>query len=75
VPGASSRKRFTDEVIHLFAAFDLQPVPTRHEESEVIEVVCMPLAEALDRIWSGELRDAKSALALLHAARLVGLLG
>jgi ADP-ribose pyrophosphatase len=66
---------FTDEVIHLFAAFDLQPVPTRHEESEVIEVVCMPLAEALDRIWSGELRDAKSALALLHAARLVGLLG
>src|SRR5262245_50946838 len=25
---------FTDEVIHLFAAFDLEPVPTRHEHDE-----------------------------------------
>jgi ADP-ribose pyrophosphatase len=63
---------FTDEVIHLFAAFDLEPVAQRLEHDEVIEVVQVPLAEALARVWSGELRDAKSALALLHAARRVG---
>jgi len=63
---------FTDEEIHLFAAFDLTPVPTRHEEDEVIEVVRMPLAAALERVWRGELRDAKSALALLHAAHRLG---
>jgi ADP-ribose pyrophosphatase len=63
---------FTDERIHLFAAFDLEPVPHAREEHEVIEVVPMRLGDALDLIWRGELRDAKSALALVHAARLLG---
>ena len=65
---------FTDEIIHLFAAFDLEPVPTRHERDEVIELVPMRLASALDLIWRGQLHDAKSALALIHAARHVGAL-
>jgi len=63
---------FTDEVIHLFAGFDLTPTQTRHEEDEVIEVLQVSLDEALDRVWQGELVDAKSAMALLHAARHVG---
>lgn len=63
---------FSDEVIHLFAAFDLSPVPSRPEDDEVIEVVRMPLADALEKIWSGELTDAKSALALVHSARRLG---
>jgi ADP-ribose pyrophosphatase len=65
---------FTDEVIHLFAAFDLEPIPQRLESDEVIEVVPTPIGDALERIWSGELRDAKSAIALIHAARRIGLL-
>ncbi len=63
---------FTDEVIHLFAAYELAPVPTRHEPDEVIELVPMPFAEALELVWRGELTDAKSALALVHAAHRVG---
>jgi ADP-ribose pyrophosphatase len=63
---------FTDEVIHLFAAFDLTRTAMRPEDDEVIEVMRVPLEEALDLIWRGELRDAKSALALIHAARHVG---
>jgi ADP-ribose pyrophosphatase len=63
---------FTDEMIHLFAAFDLTPVDARPEDDEVIEVIRLPLAEALDLVWRGELRDAKSALALIHAARRLG---
>lgn len=63
---------FTDERIHLFAAFDLVPVDTRPEEDEVIEVVRVPLDEALGLVWRGELNDGKSALALLHAARRLG---
>lgn len=65
---------FTDEVIHLFAAFDLEPIPTRHEDDEVIEVLRVPLREAIDKVWRGEINDAKSALALLHAARRMGML-
>ena len=63
---------FTDERIHLFAAFDLEPVPHRREADEVIEVVRMSLDDALALVWSGALSDAKSALALLHAARQLG---
>jgi ADP-ribose pyrophosphatase len=63
---------FTDEVIHLFAAFDLGPCSSRPEDDEVIEVIRVPLARALDLVWRGELCDAKSALALIHAARHVG---
>jgi ADP-ribose pyrophosphatase len=65
---------FTDEVIHLFAAFELTPVPQALEHDEVLEVVPTPLARALEMIYAGELRDAKSALALLLAARHVGAL-
>jgi ADP-ribose pyrophosphatase len=63
---------FTDEVIHLFAAFELEKVPTRHEDDEVIELLQLPLGEALDLVWRGELTDAKSALALIHAAHHLG---
>ncbi len=65
---------FCDEVIHLFAAFDLDAVPTRLEADEIIELVPTPIDHALELVWSGELNDAKSALALLHAARHVGCL-
>ena len=65
---------FTDEVIHLFAAFDLEPCEQRLDHDEVIEVVEVPLAQALEMVWRGELNDGKSALALLQAARYVGAL-
>jgi ADP-ribose pyrophosphatase len=63
---------FTDERIHLFAAFDLEAVASRPEDDEWIEPVRMTLDHALELVWRGELNDAKSALALLHAARRVG---
>lgn len=63
---------FTDERIHLFAAFDLEEVPQRLEPDEAIEVESMPFSEALELVWRGEIDDAKSALALLHAARRSG---
>ena len=65
---------FTDERIHLFAAFDLEEVPSRLDEDEAIEVFVTSLDDALDRVWRGELNDAKSALALIHAARRIGAL-
>jgi len=60
---------FTDEKIHLYSAFELESVAARPQEDEHIECVRMSLDAALACVWSGELNDAKSALALLHAAR------
>ena len=50
-------------------------MPTRHEHDEVIELVPMPFERALELVFSGGIPDAKSALALLHAARAAGRLG
>lgn len=63
---------FTDEVIHLFAAYDLAPVPTRQQPDEVIELLPMRFEQALEHVWRGEIPDAKSALALIYAARHLG---
>lgn len=59
---------FCDEVIHLYAAFDLEKTEQRLEPDEVIELVPMPFAEALDSL-SGPVVDGKTATALLLADR------
>ncbi len=63
---------FTDERIHLFAAFDLEEVGQQLEPDEFIERLRMPLGDALDLVWRSELADAKSALALVQAAQRLG---
>lgn len=60
---------FTDECIHLFAAHDLEPGPTAHEPSELIELQSMPLERALEMIDRGEIIDAKTIAGLFHVAR------
>jgi ADP-ribose pyrophosphatase len=62
---------FTDERIHLFARSSSSRSLSVWAD-EVIEVLRVPLVRALELVWSGELSDAKSALALLHAARRLG---
>lgn len=66
---------FTDEVIHLYAAYDLSEVPQQLEPDELIRVVPTPFDEAVRMVFDGRIRDAKSALAILHAARRSGRLG
>ena len=56
---------FCDEVVHLFVARDLTPVPAAPEPDEYIEAVPMPLAEALRLLRAGEIPDGKTQLALL----------
>jgi ADP-ribose pyrophosphatase len=66
--GVWSAAGFCDEHVALFAAFELQPVPPAPEADEIIEPVAMPLADALALVFCGELRDAKTQLALLRYA-------
>jgi ADP-ribose pyrophosphatase len=58
--------------IHLFAAMDLSAGAARREADEFIETETLPLRRALAMVESGEIRDAKTALALLVAARRFG---
>ena len=62
---------FTNERIHLFAAFDLAPGIQGTDPDEFVQVERMPLSRALDLARSGEMTDAKSLVAILYAARFM----
>jgi len=60
------------EVVHLYLARDLAPVPAAPEREEVFEVCWVPLADAVRRALEGDIADAKSVVALLRAADRLG---
>lgn len=60
---------FTDEVIHLYAAFELSPGTLALEPGEVIETVTVAFDEALAMLDRGEITDAKTVAALMFALR------
>ena len=60
---------FTDEIIHLYAGYDLLPTHSATEPDEDLTVLRLPFEEALGRVERGEIRDAKTMAALLLAAR------
>ncbi|WP_419858134.1 NUDIX hydrolase [Candidatus Palauibacter irciniicola] len=62
---------FTDEVIHLFAAWELEAGETRHEASEFMDVHRLPLRRTIEMIDAGEITDGKTICALTLAARWV----
>jgi len=62
---------FTDEIIHLFAAYDLEPTSQRLEPDEIIQLVPMRLSDALDGL-RGSVVDGKTATALLMAGATAG---
>jgi len=60
---------FTDERIHLFMATGLERGETAHEADEFMTLETVRLSRALQLIELGEIRDAKTALGILFAAR------
>jgi ADP-ribose pyrophosphatase len=59
---------FTDEVVHLFLATDLEPGTSKLDEDEFVEVVRVPLSRALEWVRDGRIVDGKSVATLLFAA-------
>ena len=65
---------FSDEFSHVFLARGLSEVPVDRQgvEEAYLEVVEMPLVEALDAVVTGRITDGKTVVGLLAAARLLG---
>lgn len=59
---------YTDEYIHLFHAHDLTPAPLPQDDDEALELVRVPLAQALVWVADGTLSDSKTIIALLKVA-------
>ncbi len=62
---------FTNEVIHLYLATGLTTGEPSRERDEFIEVVSQPLSRVLALIRDGEIRDAKTVVAILYMAAFV----
>jgi ADP-ribose pyrophosphatase len=56
---------FCDEVLHLFRATRLVETPLRPDDDEILEVKWFALDEAREMLRAGEVRDAKTLIALL----------
>lgn len=60
---------FTNEVIHIFVASGLRQTATRRDEEEEIEMVRMPVEQAIQQVMHGEISDAKTITGLLAYTR------
>lgn len=58
---------FSSEVARLYVAEDLSEVPAAPDGTEELAVMKVPLAEAVRRVTSGEIKDAMSVIALMRA--------
>jgi ADP-ribose pyrophosphatase len=67
--GFFSSPGFTSEYLHLYLATDLVPSHLTADDDEAIELVRLPVTQALDMIASGEICDAKTIIGLLLLLR------
>jgi ADP-ribose pyrophosphatase len=63
---------YSSEMLHTFLAEDLVRSDTANSDAdEFIEVVEVPIAEAVEKIVTGEIKDAKSICGVLMAQRFL----
>jgi len=62
---------YSNEIIHVFAAHDLERGEQDLAAGEFVEVVPMELSEAVSRARDGALKDMKTVTALVYAAAYV----
>ncbi len=61
---------FSNEIIHLFLAENLEEKEATPDPDEIIEYVKLPLAEAYKKIKNGEIIDAKTIIGILWLVKL-----
>jgi ADP-ribose pyrophosphatase len=63
---------FLEEKMWVFLATDLSEGQQLLDDDEILEIVRIPIEEALEMITSGEIQDAKTIIGLMLAAPRVG---
>ena len=63
---------FCEEKMWVYLATELSEGEQALEEDEILDVVRLPIADALEMITSGEIEDAKTIIGLMLAAPRVG---
>lgn len=63
---------FCEEKMWLYLATEMTPTSQRLEDDELLDVVRLPLSQALEMITDGEIEDAKTIIGLMLAAPRLG---
>lgn len=63
---------FLEEKMWVFLATELSDGKQNLDDDEVLDIVRLPISEALEMITSGEIQDAKTIIGLILAAPRVG---
>jgi ADP-ribose pyrophosphatase len=63
---------YCNEIIHCYLGRDLEHVGSNLDRDEFLEVIKVPFSEAIDMVIDGRITDAKTAISLLMAERVVG---
>ncbi|MBQ6399300.1 MAG: NUDIX hydrolase [Clostridia bacterium] len=64
---------YSDEYITMYLARGLHPGKQALDEDEFLDLYTIPLAELVREVMDGRISDAKTQVAVLKAARLLGL--
>jgi ADP-ribose pyrophosphatase len=62
---------YDTEFVNIYLATELSQGQVNPDEDEFLQIERMPLEDAAERVMRGELGDAKTAVGLLMAARLL----
>lgn len=63
---------YATEYIHLFLAQDLVESKLPEDDDESIEIIKLPLSQAIQDATDGRIIDAKTLIGILYVARLLG---
>ncbi len=62
---------YDSEITHIFLATDLEYVGQKLDDGEFLEIVKMPLEDAVKAVMAGSISDGKTQIAILKAERLL----
>jgi len=62
---------YSNELLHLFWAYDLKPCVKKPDYDERIELFPTSIGDAMEMIYSGEITDAKSVIGLFWADKII----
>ena len=62
-----------DEIIHLYLATDLVEGEQDLDADEFINVITMPLNEAVEKVMNGEIKDSKTQTIILKAEKYINI--
>ncbi|MBQ8297643.1 MAG: NUDIX hydrolase [Ruminococcus sp.] len=64
---------YNSEITHIYLAKGLHFNDQNLDDDEFLDVIRVPLSEAVEMVMNGELKDGKTQIAILKAARILGI--